>query len=189
MRVRVRVRVRACACVCVRVCACACLTPASPPTPSLTLTLITLITLPEVLNVLELMMAAEGYEYRRLDGQTGVARRGDLVREFQREHSALFAMLLTTRAGFITRITRITLTTRITRITLIRGLGINLVGADRVLLFDPDWNPSTDLQAQERAYRIGQRKPVIAATRSSQPERPRLDPHDPARPRTTLCSR
>ncbi len=40
------------------------------------------------------------------------------------------------------------------------GMGVNLVGADRVLLFDPDWNPSTDMQAKERAYRIGQTKAV-----------------------------
>ena len=37
---------------------------------------------------------------------------------------------------------------------------MNLTGADRVLLFDPDWNPSTDLQARERSWRIGQRKEV-----------------------------
>ncbi|CAI5710802.1 unnamed protein product [Hyaloperonospora brassicae] len=50
-----------------------------------------------------------------------------------------FAFLLTTRAG---------------------GIGVNLVGADRVVVFNPDWNPSTDVQARERAWRIGQQKPV-----------------------------
>jgi DNA excision repair protein ERCC-6 len=48
-------------------------------------------------------------------------------------------MLLTTRAG---------------------GIGVNLTGADRIILFDPDWNPSTDSQAKERAYRIGQSRAV-----------------------------
>ena len=38
------------------------------------------------------------------------------------------------------------------------GLGVNLTGADRVLIYDPDWNPSTDSQARERAWRIGQKK-------------------------------
>eukprot|EP01047_Picozoa_sp_COSAG01_P072607 COSAG01_NODE_11591_length_1897_cov_159.156285_2_plen_83_part_01 len=52
---------------------------------------------------------------------------------------SIFCFLLTTRVG---------------------GLGINLTGADRVLLFDPDWNPSTDMQARERSWRLGQKKPV-----------------------------
>lgn len=52
---------------------------------------------------------------------------------------SLFMFLLTTRVG---------------------GLGINLTGADRVIIFDPDWNPSTDMQARERAWRIGQLRPV-----------------------------
>ena len=40
------------------------------------------------------------------------------------------------------------------------GLGLNLTGADRVLLFDADWNPATDAQARERAWRLGQTRPV-----------------------------
>lgn len=44
--------------------------------------------------------------------------------------------------------------------TKVGGLGVNLIGADRVIIFDPDWNPATDLQARERAWRIGQANPV-----------------------------
>lgn len=44
--------------------------------------------------------------------------------------------------------------------TKVGGLGINLTGADRVVIYDPDWNPATDTQARERAWRIGQRKEV-----------------------------
>ena len=51
----------------------------------------------------------------------------------------MFVLLLTTRVG---------------------GLGLNLQGADRVIIFDPDWNPVQDLQARERAWRIGQTRPV-----------------------------
>lgn len=44
--------------------------------------------------------------------------------------------------------------------TRVGGLGVNLIGADRVIIYDPDWNPATDLQARERAWRIGQTNPV-----------------------------
>ena len=40
------------------------------------------------------------------------------------------------------------------------GVGLNLTGASRVVIFDPDWNPANDLQAQDRAYRIGQKQDV-----------------------------
>lgn len=55
------------------------------------------------------------------------------------QDSEYFLFLLTTRVG---------------------GLGINLTGANRVIIYDPDWNPATDMQARERAWRIGQKKNV-----------------------------
>ena len=44
--------------------------------------------------------------------------------------------------------------------TKVGGLGVNLTGADRVIIYDPDWNPSTDIQARERAWRLGQKKDI-----------------------------
>jgi DNA excision repair protein ERCC-6 len=92
----------------------------------------------QTLDILANFALEEGYAYRRLDGTTSIRNRMPLIDEFN-DDSSIFLMLLTTKTG---------------------GLGINLVGANRVLLFDPDWNPSTDSQAKERAYRIGQSKDV-----------------------------
>ncbi len=78
------------------------------------------------------------YSYLRMDGNTQVKDRGTLVDRFNKD-SSIFLFLLTTKVG---------------------GLGLNLTGADRVIIYDPDWNPSTDLQARERAWRLGQTKPV-----------------------------
>lgn len=44
--------------------------------------------------------------------------------------------------------------------TKVGGLGVNLTGANRVVIYDPDWNPATDTQARERAWRIGQQNAV-----------------------------
>jgi hypothetical protein len=73
-----------------------------------------------------------------MDGTTLINQRMSLVESFNSNES-IFIFLLTTKVG---------------------GLGINLTGADRVLIYDPDWNPSTDLQARERAWRLGQTRPV-----------------------------
>ncbi|KAE8881004.1 DNA excision repair protein [Phytophthora fragariae] len=92
-----------------------------------------------MLDILESFMSRLGLACCRLDGTTGVAERQQRLDAFNAPDSELFAFLLTTRAG---------------------GIGVNLVGADRVVVFDPDWNPSTDVQARERAWRIGQQKQV-----------------------------
>ncbi|KAL9956256.1 hypothetical protein ACROYT_G037709 [Oculina patagonica] len=92
----------------------------------------------QMLNILEQFVSSRGYTYFRLDGSTPIASRQPLIRNFNEDRS-VFMFLLTTRVG---------------------GLGVNLVGADRVLIYDPDWNPSTDTQARERAWRIGQKKHV-----------------------------
>ena len=91
-----------------------------------------------MLDILENFVTSQGYNYLRMDGETSVGSRMELIDRFNRDEE-IFIFLLTTRVG---------------------GLGVNLTGADRVILFDPDWNPSTDLQARERAWRVGQKKPV-----------------------------
>ncbi|KAM3588764.1 chromatin remodeling complex Adenosinetriphosphatase [Umbelopsis sp. WA50703] len=92
-----------------------------------------------VLDILEDYCWWRGYEYCRIDGQTSQEDRIDAIDEYNKPDSSKFIFLLTTRAG---------------------GLGINLTTADIVVLFDSDWNPQVDLQAQDRAHRIGQTKQV-----------------------------
>ncbi|VDK71165.1 unnamed protein product [Onchocerca ochengi] len=92
----------------------------------------------QMLTILEKFVIQEGYEYLRMDGTTSVRTRQSLVEKFNKDNE-VFVFLLTTRVG---------------------GLGINLTGANRVVIFDPDWNPSTDIQARERAWRIGQKRAV-----------------------------
>ncbi|CAI5439291.1 unnamed protein product [Caenorhabditis angaria] len=93
----------------------------------------------KVLDLLEEFLVNMSYPFERIDGNV----RGDLrqasIDRFSRENSDRFVFLLCTRAG---------------------GLGINLTAADTVIIFDSDWNPQNDLQAQARCHRIGQKKLV-----------------------------
>ncbi|XP_031284408.1 protein CHROMATIN REMODELING 8 isoform X1 [Pistacia vera] len=92
----------------------------------------------QMLDILESFLVSNGYDYRRMDGVTPVKQRMALIDEFNNS-SDVFVFILTTKVG---------------------GLGTNLTGANRVIIFDPDWNPSTDMQARERAWRIGQKRDV-----------------------------
>ncbi|KAI3460968.1 hypothetical protein Pfo_017631 [Paulownia fortunei] len=92
----------------------------------------------QMLDIIESFLIAGGYNYRRMDGLTPVKQRMALIDEFNNLDD-VFIFILTTKVG---------------------GLGTNLTGANRVIIFDPDWNPSTDMQARERAWRIGQKKDV-----------------------------
>jgi len=76
--------------------------------------------------------------WRRMDGETPIKDRQNLVDEFNNDPN-LHVFLLTTKVG---------------------GLGVNLTGANRVIIYDPDWNPSTDIQARERSWRLGQKREV-----------------------------
>ncbi|RZF36745.1 hypothetical protein LSTR_LSTR005058 [Laodelphax striatellus] len=92
-----------------------------------------------LLDLLEEFMVMQNHSFVRLDGQSRLMERKDGIHAFNTDPN-LFVFLISTRAG---------------------GLGINLTGADTVILFNSDWNPMADLQAQDRAHRIGQTKPVV----------------------------
>ncbi|KAF3913240.1 hypothetical protein AA313_de0208447 [Arthrobotrys entomopaga] len=92
------------------------------------------------LDILEKMLNSRGYHHLRLDGKTPANKRQDLVDKFNRVNSDVaFAFLLSSKSG---------------------GAGLNLIGASRLVLFDSDWNPATDLQAMARVHRDGQKSHV-----------------------------
>ncbi|EGW31748.1 uncharacterized protein SPAPADRAFT_51729 [Spathaspora passalidarum NRRL Y-27907] len=92
-----------------------------------------------LLDILEDYCIFREYQYCRIDGSTSHEDRIDAIDNYNMPDSEKFIFLLTTRAG---------------------GLGINLTSADIVILYDSDWNPQADLQAMDRAHRIGQKKQV-----------------------------
>lgn len=94
----------------------------------------------QMLNILQLSLERLGtIKFFRMDGTTAIPERQGMVDRFNNDPDT-HVFLLTTKVG---------------------GLGINLTGASRVIIFDPDWNPSTDIQARERAWRLGQKKEVV----------------------------
>ncbi|EXU98804.1 SNF2 family protein [Metarhizium robertsii] len=93
-----------------------------------------------LLDILEDYCVFRDYKYCRIDGGTAHEDRIAAIDEYNKPGSEKFVFLLTTRAG---------------------GLGINLTTADIVILYDSDWNPQADLQAMDRAHRIGQTKQVV----------------------------
>ncbi|XP_049847848.1 chromodomain-helicase-DNA-binding protein 8-like [Schistocerca gregaria] len=92
-----------------------------------------------VLDILEDYLKYRGHKYERIDGTVRGNDRQAAIDRFSRPGSDIFVFLLCTRAG---------------------GVGINLTAADTVIIFDSDWNPQNDLQAQARCHRIGQQKSV-----------------------------
>ncbi|KAL6890122.1 hypothetical protein ACP4OV_008885 [Aristida adscensionis] len=91
-----------------------------------------------MLDILEKFLIRKGYCFSRFDGTTPMNARQSLVDEFNKSPSKQ-VFLISTRAG---------------------NLGVNLVSANRVVIFDPSWNPAQDLQAQDRSFRYGQRRHV-----------------------------
>ncbi|KAG0645719.1 ISWI chromatin-remodeling complex ATPase ISW2 [Hyphodiscus hymeniophilus] len=93
-----------------------------------------------LLDILEDYCVFREFKYCRIDGGTAHEDRISAIDDYNKPDSEKFVFLLTTRAG---------------------GLGINLTSADIVVLYDSDWNPQADLQAMDRAHRIGQTKQVV----------------------------
>ncbi|XP_075950283.1 uncharacterized protein srcap isoform X1 [Anarhichas minor] len=91
-----------------------------------------------MLDVLEQFLNYHGHIYLRLDGSTRVEMRQSLMERFNADRR-IFCFILSTRSG---------------------GVGVNLTGADTVVFYDSDWNPTMDAQAQDRCHRIGQTRDV-----------------------------
>ncbi|KZT55273.1 DNA repair protein, SNF2 family [Calocera cornea HHB12733] len=91
----------------------------------------------QTLDLFEKMCRSKRYGFFRLDGTMTVVKRQKLVDQFNDPEGKEFIFLLSSKAG---------------------GCGINLIGANRLILFDPDWNPAADQQALARVWRDGQKK-------------------------------
>jgi superfamily II DNA/RNA helicase len=91
-----------------------------------------------LLKMLKMLFTQTSYNVSYLDGQMAYVDRQTVVDEFNADPAA-FVFLISTKAG---------------------GVGLNITAANKVVIVDPNWNPSYDLQAQDRAYRIGQTRDV-----------------------------
>ncbi len=97
----------------------------------------------KMLNLIQEILESDNYKddykFKRIDGDTEISSRDKICQEFNADPS-IFCCLLTTKVG---------------------GFGLNLTGANRVIILDPDWNPANDNQAVDRICRIGQKRDVI----------------------------
>lgn len=91
-----------------------------------------------MLDILEQFLNYHGHTYLRLDGATKIDQRQIMMERFNNDRR-IFCFILSTRSG---------------------GIGVNLTGADTVIFYDSDWNPTMDAQAQDRCHRIGQTRDV-----------------------------
>jgi len=92
----------------------------------------------KLLTILHHLLGTSSYNVAYLDGSLGLDARQEVVDSFNSDPT-IFIFLISTRAG---------------------GVGLNITSANKVVIFDPSWNPSHDLQAQDRSYRIGQTRDV-----------------------------
>lgn len=92
----------------------------------------------QTLDMFEKLCKRRSYLYVRLDGSMSIKKRAKVVESFNKKDSGEFIFMLSSKAG---------------------GCGLNLIGANRLIMFDPDWNPANDDQAMARVWRDGQQKP------------------------------
>lgn len=85
----------------------------------------------QTLDLFERLSRKRGYGYVRLDGTMSIKKRGKVVAEFNKPESDRFIFMLSSKAG---------------------GCGLNLIGANRLVMFDPDWNPANDDQVNPPTY-------------------------------------
>ncbi|XP_014244880.1 DNA repair and recombination protein RAD54B-like [Cimex lectularius] len=93
----------------------------------------------QTLDLLEKVCNVKEYKFLKFDGSTVSSKRNDIVNTFNSVNSDVYVLLLSSKAG---------------------GVGLNLIGGSRLILYDSDWNPATDLQAMARIWRDGQKKTV-----------------------------
>eukprot|EP00066_Takifugu_rubripes_P023463 XP_011612729.1 PREDICTED: DNA repair and recombination protein RAD54-like isoform X1 [Takifugu rubripes] len=91
----------------------------------------------QTLDLFEKLCRSRRYQYVRLDGTMSIKKRAKIVERFNSPSNPEFIFMLSSKAG---------------------GCGLNLIGANRLVMFDPDWNPANDEQAMARVWRDGQRK-------------------------------
>ncbi|CAI5777252.1 repair and recombination RAD54-like [Podarcis lilfordi] len=91
----------------------------------------------QTLDLFEKLCRARRYLYVRLDGTMSIKKRAKIVERFNSISNPEFIFMLSSKAG---------------------GCGLNLIGANRLVMFDPDWNPANDEQAMARVWRDGQKK-------------------------------
>lgn len=94
----------------------------------------------QTLDLFEKLCHKRSYNYVRLDGTMTIKKRAKVVENFNNDSSNDFIFMLSSKAG---------------------GCGLNLIGANRLVMFDPDWNPANDDQAMARVWRDGQKKPCF----------------------------
>ena len=87
----------------------------------------------QTLDVCQDLCKMRGYGYCRLDGSMAIKKRAKLVAQFNDPDSSDFVFMLSSKAG---------------------GCGLNLIGANRLIMFDPDWNPANDDQVQSVFFKI-----------------------------------